>query len=111
MIKIYSSNLETSFQLAFDLYDFSNRGSITKEDIRLILSYAPINEAEKDLTKAKEGKFTSGIGAEISFTDRLESQEAIFQLIDKIFEGKEYLDFTEFKRINQEITSETLLCI
>ena len=97
MIKIYSSNLETSFQLAFDLYDFSNTGSITKEDVRLILSYAPINEGVKDSTKAKEGKFTSGIGAEISFNDRLESQEVIFELIDKIFEEKVKIDYLEFK--------------
>lgn len=56
MIQIYSSNLETSFNFVFSMYDFNDDGFITKEDIRLILSYVPLFE-ENVLVDEKEGKF------------------------------------------------------
>ena len=57
--KIYYSNLETKIKLAFDMYishqllmtnfryDFDRDGYVRKEDVRLILSYIPI---EKTIT-------------------------------------------------------------
>ena len=56
MIQIYSSNLETSFFFVFNMYDFNDDGFISKEDIRLILSYAPLFEDNTFITE-KEGKF------------------------------------------------------
>lgn len=61
--------------------------------------------------RKKEGKFTSGLGAETSFSDRKEAQEEIQLLLDKMFEGKDQINFEEFKKFNQEVTSEALLCI
>ena len=55
MIQIYSSNLETSFAFVFNMYDFNDDGFISKEDIRLILSYVPL--FEEAFNSVKEGKF------------------------------------------------------
>lgn len=65
--------------------------------------------ANKD--REKEGKFTSGIGAETSFSDRKQAQEEIKLLLDKMFESSSQITFEEFKRFNKEVTSESLLCI
>jgi Ca2+-binding EF-hand superfamily protein len=42
--KVYYSNLETKLKLSFDMYDFDRDGTITKEDVRLILSHVPIEK-------------------------------------------------------------------
>jgi len=44
LFKIYYSTLETKIKLAFDIYDFDRDGYVKKEDIRLILSYIPIEK-------------------------------------------------------------------
>lgn len=108
--RIFSSHLDTSLMLIFEFYDFDEDGYVTKEDIRIILSYVPICEmANKD--REKEGKFTSGIGAETSFSDRKQAQEEIQLLLDQIFKTKDKINYEEFKKFNQEVTSEALLCI
>ena len=42
--KVYYSNLETKIKLAFDMYDFDRDGYIHKEDIRLVMSYVPVEQ-------------------------------------------------------------------
>lgn len=101
MKQIYSSNLETSFLFVFNLYDFDDDGFITKEDIRIILSYVPLFEDGVFLRDhEKEGKFTSGNGASVKYEDRRETQEAIFNLLNSSFANQQKIDYKEFKRIN-----------
>ena len=65
MFKIYYSKLEEKIKLVFDIYDFDSDGLISKEDIRLVLSYIPIAHMNKILQHSHahsgegEGKFTS----------------------------------------------------
>ena len=49
MFKIYYSKLESKIKLVFDIYDFDSDGIISKEDIRLVLSYVPIHHMNKTL--------------------------------------------------------------
>ena len=106
--RIFSSHLDTSLHLIFEFYDFDEDCFISQEDIRIILSYVPICEmANKE--RQREGKFTSGIGAETSFSDRKQAQEEIKLLLDQIFKDKDKIDFDDFKKFNQEVTSEALL--
>ncbi len=49
MFKIYYSKLESKIKLVFDIYDFDQDGLISKEDIRLVLSYVPIAHMNKTL--------------------------------------------------------------
>lgn len=55
LFKVFYSNLETKLKLTFDMYadiisvienryDFDRDGYINKEDIRLVLSYIPIEK-------------------------------------------------------------------
>ena len=56
--KVYYSNLETKLKLAFDMYDFDKDGYIKKEDVRLVLSYIPIEKSILGKSTADEGKFS-----------------------------------------------------
>lgn len=69
------------------------------------------SEKWRIMRENKEGKYTSGLGAETSFSDRKEAQQEIQELLDKMFTGKDKLNYEEFKKFNQEVTSEALLCI
>lgn len=94
--RIFSSQLDTFLQLIFEFYDFDEDGLVNKEDIRIILSYVPICEmANKE--REKEGKFTTGIGAETTFSDRKQAQEEIKLLLDQIFKDRDQIDYDEFK--------------
>lgn len=60
----------------FFRYDFDRDGSITKEDVRLILSHVPIEKTVKTLSAA-EGSFTREGGNNQVFMDRVQTQEEI----------------------------------
>ena len=42
MISLFSDNFEQSAKFIFNFYDFDRDGFITKEDVRVVLSYVPI---------------------------------------------------------------------
>jgi Ca2+-binding EF-hand superfamily protein len=47
MTKLFTESFEEMSKFIFDLYDFDKDGYITKEDIRVVLSYIPLNTKEK----------------------------------------------------------------
>jgi len=92
------------------MYDFDKDSFITKEDIRLILSHIPVDNAITGVS-VSEGSFTTEGGGHQIFLDRIQTQEEIENLISEIFGAKKRLSFEEYVRINQEITSEMFLSI
>jgi len=96
-------------KLVFDLYDFGKEGNVTKEDVHLLLSHAPINKSSHGLPS--EGQFTQSGGGGEEYTDRLKSQEEVNALIDICFDMKEKLNFEDFKRVTEKVSSEMFLCI
>lgn len=42
-VKIFLGDLESKIQFTFEMYDFDNDGYITTEDVRIMLSYMPLN--------------------------------------------------------------------
>lgn len=108
--KVYYSNLETKIKLSFDMYDFDRDGFITPEDVRLILSHIPIvntvNRKRED-----EGSFTRAGGGNQVFMDRLQTQEEISLLISNVFGSAKSIDYPDFVKINENVTSEMFLSI
>ena len=43
MKMLFSENFEKCSKFIFNLYDFDKDGFISKEDIRVVLSYVPLN--------------------------------------------------------------------
>jgi Ca2+-binding EF-hand superfamily protein len=43
MSNLYTEGFETLTKFIFDFYDFDKDGKISKEDVRVVLSYIPLN--------------------------------------------------------------------
>jgi len=77
----------------------------------LLLSHAPIDKKAKDKAVPKEGLFTQGGGGGEEFVDRAESQLELINLVNLCFGEKQIIDFEEFKKITDNVTSEMFICI
>jgi len=108
--KIYYSNLETKIKLSFDMYDFDQDGYITKEDVRLILSHVPIVNKIEGQT-ISEGSFKREGGGNSTYIDRSETQEEIQLLIQTVFGEKMRINYDEYMKIQQDVTSEMFLSL
>ena len=65
----------------FNLYDFNSTGKIKKDDVRIVLSYVPLqknDDSSKDLTSI-EGNLEL---IKEKFEDRVESQEQLFNILN-----------------------------
>lgn len=82
-------------------YNFNNDGFVSKEDIRIMLSYVPfqpeIDDPEADArshgSKGSEGLYNS---RQLSFERRQADQEEINKFIDQIFASKNFITFKEY---------------
>lgn len=78
LFKIYFSSFETKCQFVFDIYDFDGDGEISREDVRIILSYIPqVSVSVRDLERSFEPE--EKIRKKM-FANRIEAQEQIEQL-------------------------------
>jgi len=111
MFKIYVSDMNTKLRLVFDIYDFDKDGSVTKDEIKTVLCYVPINKILEGKLIRKEGKFTQEGGGNEVYLDRVKSQEEIENLLQFCFGEKEKISFEEFVRINQESSSDLLITV
>ena len=103
MITLFSSNFEKLVEFIFKFYDFDNDDKITKEDIRVILSYVPIY---KKTQKSGKLKFEAD-----NYEDRLKSQKELHLKLDEIFKSKEKMNLKEFKNLIKNINSDFFLFI
>ena len=62
--RLFSKKFEDNIRLVFEIYDFDNDQIISREDIRIVLSYVPLSEIllNKKLSGRKEGIFTRNGG-------------------------------------------------
>ena len=103
MIKLFSGDYEQLLNFIFDFYDFDKDHKITKEDIRIVLSYVPLY---------KKIKHNMGLKFEKdNFQDRLASQKELHEKLDTLFKNKQIINFSEFKYITQNINSDIFLYI
>jgi len=110
LFKVYYSSFDAQVKLVFDIYDFDRDGSITKEDVRIILSYIPILKETKD-KMTKEGVFSQEGGGDENFETRIRIQEEISELLELAFKGKDKLSLEEFQKFNEHETSDMLVTV
>lgn len=99
MVKIFTGSFDELVRFIFKIYDCDNDCKITKEDVKLILSYIPI-----DLLKSQQSNLDK-------FLIQCESLEEIASYIKKLFKEEEELDEWNFKRFISEDTSEPFLFV
>ena len=103
MVSLFSSNFNRLLEFVLKFYDFDNDGKITKEDVRVVLSYVPVYKKSKN---SNELKFEKD-----NFEDRLASQQELHKKLDTIFGEKKSLNLKEFTSIIQNVNSDIFLFI
>ena len=103
MIILFSGDYAQLLNFIFDFYDFDKDQKITKEDIRIVLSYVPLYKKIKHYEGLKFEKD--------NFEDRLASQKELHEKLDDLFKLKAIINFEEFKFIVQNINSDIFLYI
>ena len=111
LFKIYYSDFDEQVKLVFDIYDFDRDGYITKEDVRIILSYIPILRDKDVDERDKEGSFSQDGGGHDEYFTRVRIQEEIAELVELVFKDKEKIDLKEFQEINETISSDMLVTV
>ena len=82
-MKMLFSQVETFDSLAkfiFNFYDFRSCEKIKKEDVRIVLSYVPLQKTDIDAIKEENIEIV-----EENFQDRVESQEQLFNILNIAF--------------------------
>ena len=105
MKTLFYEDFEKNSKFIFDFYDFDNDGKITKEDIRVILSYITITLS--DSTEEKKTADKTGI----SYKHRATSQEELNEILNTCFKDKQKLEYKDFRHIIENINSDIYLMI
>ena len=103
------SQAETFDSLAkfiFDFYDFRSCDKIKKDDVRVVLSYVPLQKT--DINSIKEDNIEI---VEENFQDRVESQEQLFHILNIAFKDKEEMDYEEYLQVIKNVNSDIFILI
>ena len=103
MTILFTTSFDNLVKFIFHFYDFDHDGLITKEDVRVILSYVPLQ------TQGYRTQ-TSDCALE-DFNERIESQDELFKILKNAFEDKENMDQEEFIQVIQNKSSDIFIFI
>ena len=104
MKTLFCSSFNEISKIIFKFYDFNNNGEITKEDIRIAISYVSLNiEEEKNPSK------------EFNYSERARSQKELEELLDKCFNNeeckKETMNYFNFVKVIENVNSDIYFLI
>ena len=108
--KLYMGSFEETANIIFNLLDFDKDGIINKEDVKIILSYLPLNEINDD-TNEKDKKEKNDLISKI-FGAQMKSLEEIDKIVSDTFNkcgGK--MNLNQFTEIVTDKNSEIFLQI
>lgn len=102
MFLLFTQNFEYLVKFIFRFYDFDNDGLISKEDIRTVISYVPLNSRykyRKDKLRYEKD----------DFKDRMESQDELQLILNTSFEKLTTMDLSTFVSTIENKCSEIFL--
>ena len=99
---LFSESFHSLAEFIFKFYDFDHDGKITKEDVRVVLSYVPL---QKKFSKNKM------IFEQNEYKDRVESQDELFNILNSAFGSKEQLSKDEFINVVENVNSDIFIFI
>ena len=105
MTTLFTENFEQLAKFIFRFYDFDNDNKITKEDVRVVLSYVPLN-IDFNTNKKKVMKYEKN-----NFKEHIESQKELFDILSTSFGDKDTLTFEEYINVVENKSSDIFLFI
>ena len=108
MRNLYSQeeSFDSLAKFIFNLYDFNSIGKIKKDDVRVVLSYVPLQK--KDEKFSNDGNIHI---VEEKFEDRVESQEQLFNILNLAFKSKDEMNFEEYINVVKNVNSDIFILI
>ena len=103
MIILFTESFNTLTKFIFTFYDFDQDGLITREDVRVVLSYVPLHSKNYS---SKQLKYEKN-----DYSDRVESQNELFNILNVAFGNKENLNEEEFVDVIDNVSSDILILI
>ena len=113
LFKLYMGSFEETISIIFNILDFDRDGIIKKEDVKIFLSYLPINDDEEEGlgVKPKDEKNKTDLVTKI-FGTQMKSLEEIDGILNKAFKKYEdKMNLNQFTEIITENNSEIFLQI
>ena len=113
LFKLYMGSFEETISIIFNILDFDRDGIIKKEDVKIFLSYLPINDDEEEGlgVKPKDEKNKTDLVTKI-FGTQMKSLEEIDNILNKAFKKYEdKMNLNQFTEIITENNSEIFLQI
>ena len=109
MLSLFTKGFDELVKFVFKFYDFDKDGEISKEDIRIVLSYVPLN---KERFKRKKHNKPASVKQKEDFEVRMESQDELHNILESIFKDDTItLNESEFIKIVEDVNSDIFLYI
>jgi hypothetical protein len=103
MTSLFYDPFDNLTKFVFKIYDLNRDNIISKEDVKVVLSYVTI--------KSENYKFLKLRFERAEFRDRVESQIELHSIIEKTFLDKEVLDYSSYLSAIKNNCSESFLYI
>ena len=103
---LFCYDYENILRFIFDFYDFDGNGKISKEDIRVVLSYVQYSN-EKNKNKNENLNVNQSLNAKQLYESSVENQNQLVDILEKCFTEKEkYINFENFVKKVGETSGE-----
>ncbi len=104
MKTLFCSSFDEISKIIFKFYDFNNNGEISKEDIRIVLSYTTLNIEEIEESSK-----------EFNYNERVKSQKELDEILDKCFNNngcdKSSMNYFNFVEVIEHVNSDIFFLI
>ena len=101
-----AESFESLAKFIFNLYDFNSTGVIKKDDVRVVLSYVPLNRSDTSTVIKDNIEIV-----EDNFEERVESQEQLFNILNIAFKNKEEMNFEEYTNVIKNVNSDIFILL
>ena len=101
-----AESFDSLAKFIFNLYDFNSTGLIKKDDVRVVLSYVPLQRSDTSTVIKDNIEIV-----EDNFEDRVESQEQLFHILNIAFKDKEEMNFEQYTNVIKNVNSDIFILL
>ena len=99
---LFSEDFNSLYKFIFKFYDFDHDGLISREDVRVVLSYVPLNKKfSSKKTKLEQDEYL----------DQVESQDELFHILNIAFGNKNVMNYNEYIYVIENVNSDIFIFI